>query len=54
MDRFHNRSCDASQNAKIVLVSHTNIPGRRSSVFIVTFEQISHIGLVFPLLTLKE
>ena len=28
--------------------------GRRSGVFIVKFEQISHIALVFPLLTLNK
>ena len=34
--------------------STIKIPDRRSSVFIVNFEQILHIVLVFPLFTLNK
>ena len=38
----------------LVYLRHLPCHQRRSGVFIVNFEQISHIVLVFPLLTLNK
>ena len=42
------------QCTNYVQIYNINVAWRRSGVFIINFEHISHIVLVFPLLTLKD
>ena len=41
-------------NSKLTIKTPEQCQWHRSGVFIVSFEQISHIALVFPLLTLNK
>ena len=46
--------CSANQWAGFYVIGTLTGPWRRSGVFVIDFERISHIVLVFPLLTLNK